>query len=524
MAEGRAVRQIAIFQGHPRSLDRGAAWTGGLLQGLVLAVLATALLVLPPLWRQNCQRGLLRAWSQSITVEPERLERKLLAVPDPGPGFQGRPGETSGLAVAHPTLAAMVRRGPEPRVWIRQGEGFIPAPADVAARFGAWARLAVDAGLPRWDPPAHLDPDHGRIPSLVLVAPGWVFIKRWVPGSREVQRALESALGASSRMRLGVAWTGTEPAPGVPAPALDPRGLECPPDSAAAAWNVEFTSSAFGPGWELVCQPWPEVAASWDRRVRFQGRLAWTGSVLVALLVLLGLRQQALMRRRQQAEAARLASLLHSLKTPLAIHKLRCDSLRLGRLSPQRAAEELLAMGEEMVDLTRLIERGMEALRGGTARSEREGIGPDWFRDQGEEFQELLAGEGRHLELDLAGDAGMAHEPTLRAALLTLLENACLHGGGTVGLRTWNLPDRLCVEVTDQGPGLDARALGGLGRPGERDGAQAARPGQGLGLSLCFQMVRQEGWGLRMESAPGAGLSVVLEIQRPGPGRRIHGD
>ena len=36
--------------------------------------------------------------------------------------------------------------------------------------------------------------------------------------------------------------------------------------------------------------------------------------------------------------------------------------------------------------------------------------------------------------------------------------------------------------------------------------------GQGLGLSLCFQMARQEGWGLSMESGSRRGLTFELQI------------
>jgi signal transduction histidine kinase len=82
-----------------------------------------------------------------------------------------------------------------------------------------------------------------------------------------------------------------------------------------------------------------------------------------------------------------------------------------------------------------------------------------------------------------------------------LLVNAMEHAAGAhVRLRREIAEDRLVVTIADTGPGMthDARA--------------AARGDGHLGLALVEERVRELGGRLRIESEPGAGTTVVLEV------------
>ena len=107
------------------------------------------------------------------------------------------------------------------------------------------------------------------------------------------------------------------------------------------------------------------------RTLRKQIYLSYTVSLVVGIAIALGLWLRHRARRRAVLDADRMASLTHSLKTPLALLKFRCDSLRLGRLSPDRADEELLRIGEEVDHLTLIIENGLRVIRGGGSTGPR---------------------------------------------------------------------------------------------------------------------------------------------------------
>jgi two-component system sensor histidine kinase QseC len=196
--------------------------------------------------------------------------------------------------------------------------------------------------------------------------------------------------------------------------------------------------------------------------------------------------------------------------------KFRCDSLRLGRLSPERADEELLKIGDEVDHLTTLIETGLRVIRGGGPSGPRGQATRAWFQEVAEDLRPGFELEGRELELRLATDPGHAPLPSLRAAVLTLVENALGHGKGRVILETWRSRRKLCIQVSDEGEGLELHQLKALGKPFQRLREQGKegfqREGLGLGLSLLIQVAEQEGWGLSFSSAPGEGFSALLEV------------
>jgi signal transduction histidine kinase len=271
-----------------------------------------------------------------------------------------------------------------------------------------------------------------------------------------------------------------------------------------------------GPAWQFIFHPWPAQAQAWEREVA--GR-TWSARVLglailsLLALGLLGRRQRA---QRKRLEADRLAALAHSLKTPLAIHKLRCDTLRMGHLDPSRQTEELMRLGQEVDDLTRLIERGLLSLSAGGARPVLDPLGAAWVEDLAEAFRPALEAAGRALETELAEAPILAHGPVLAPCLSTLLENAVHHGAGTVRLSTRVEGGVVRLTVQDEGPGLDAESLGALGRAFQRlrrEGEEGFRhEGQGLGLYLLAEVAGQEGWGFALESAPGHGFSAKMDL------------
>ena len=77
-----------------------------------------------------------------------------------------------------------------------------------------------------------------------------------------------------------------------------------------------------------------------------------------------------------------------------------------------------------------------------------------------------------------------------------------------------HLPDRVEIAITDTGPGMTEEEIkialepyGQVKRPGH-----ARRPGTGLGLPLARLLAEANGGSLTIESRPGVGTSLLVQI------------
>ncbi|MBI1245965.1 MAG: hypothetical protein GC202_13260 [Alphaproteobacteria bacterium] len=126
----------------------------------------------------------------------------------------------------------------------------------------------------------------------------------------------------------------------------------------------------------------------------------------------------------------------------------------------------------------------------------------------------------RSITLVVTGEEAVARGDAvaLRQVLINLLTNAIKFSlpGGTVEIRTCVTlrGDSVEIAVIDRGAGIDPDELESVGRPFFR--ARAARlgavSGTGLGLSVAVALAHQMGGRLLLESAPGAGTTVTLQL------------
>jgi signal transduction histidine kinase len=111
----------------------------------------------------------------------------------------------------------------------------------------------------------------------------------------------------------------------------------------------------------------------------------------------------------------------------------------------------------------------------------------------------------------------------LRQILINLVTNAIKFSlpGGAVEIRTTVTlrGDFVEIAVADRGTGIDADEIESIGRPFFR--ARAARlgavSGTGLGLSVAVALAHQMGGRLLLESTPGAGTTVTLQLPAARP-------
>jgi PAS domain S-box-containing protein len=162
---------------------------------------------------------------------------------------------------------------------------------------------------------------------------------------------------------------------------------------------------------------------------------------------------------------------------------------RVGRFIRQ---EPLQAEREELVDLSVVCDEVVamtrplwaERARGGTVHLERELVEPGIAMIRG------ITGE-------------------LREALLNLVQNAldAMAGGGTLGMRTFVVDDKVTLEIRDSGIGMSAEVRE---RAFEPFFTTKGKMGTGLGLAEVYGIVKRHRGTAEIESEPGSGTTIRL--------------
>jgi signal transduction histidine kinase len=111
----------------------------------------------------------------------------------------------------------------------------------------------------------------------------------------------------------------------------------------------------------------------------------------------------------------------------------------------------------------------------------------------------------RTLPLALA-DAGR-----LRQVLANLVDNAVVHGGGTVEISVGATQRQVTISVRDEGPGIPPAEQERIFEPFHRLGGSGVA-GTGLGLYLVRGFVAAMGGSLTVASAPGRGATFTVTL------------
>ncbi len=98
----------------------------------------------------------------------------------------------------------------------------------------------------------------------------------------------------------------------------------------------------------------------------------------------------------------------------------------------------------------------------------------------------------------------------LARALTNMIENAlhAMPGGGTLTVKAETTPDTIRLSVADTGTGMDPEALRRIFEP--YFSTKAA--GTGLGLTIAKRNVELNGGTIHVDSKPGAGTTVTIEL------------
>jgi signal transduction histidine kinase len=202
----------------------------------------------------------------------------------------------------------------------------------------------------------------------------------------------------------------------------------------------------------------------------------------------------------------------HQLRTPLTALSMRLEEMIAAADDPVAVRAEGEAALSQTERLTEVVTQLLGRTRPVGAVPELAGI-DDILAQQVAEWEPAFRRANRKLEV--TGGKGLhayATPGTLAQVIATLLDNALVHGGGTVTIRTSQTRKSVVIEVRDEGQGVRADLVP---RVFERN--VSSRPqGTGLGLALARAVAEGDGGRVVLVRPKPAVFAVFLPQAAPG--------
>lgn len=201
----------------------------------------------------------------------------------------------------------------------------------------------------------------------------------------------------------------------------------------------------------------------------------------------------------------------HQLRTPLTALSMRLEEVIAASDDPAAVREEGAAALVQTERLARVVSQLL-----GRTKAKESGTADltsvdEVLTQQVAEWDPAFRRANRKLEvLGAKGLHALATPGTLAQVIATLIDNALIHGAGTVEIRTWQTPKSVVVEVRDEGCGVAPELVPRIfernvsGRPG----------GTGLGLALARDMAAADGAHVVLVRPRPAAFAVLLPRPR----------
>jgi two-component system osmolarity sensor histidine kinase EnvZ len=202
-----------------------------------------------------------------------------------------------------------------------------------------------------------------------------------------------------------------------------------------------------------------------------------------------------------------LASISHDLRAPLTRMRLRSEFM-----------EDLDHQGKlirDVEEMQSMINAALAFFREDTHREQTTAF------DLSELLQTIVDDyRDQHINVDFDGPAHLVYEGRplgIKRVIVNLLENA-LKYAQRPGIALKCDEYSICIEVSDEGPGIPEAALEQVFDPFFRLEASRNRDtgGVGLGLSAARAIVREQGGELTLSNRSGRGLLARVELPRNG--------
>lgn len=225
-------------------------------------------------------------------------------------------------------------------------------------------------------------------------------------------------------------------------------------------------------------------------------------------------RLQELIGRTVQAEKMAVlgefaTGVAHEVRNPLATIKLTVQALEKGEPDEERR-DLLVSVESEINRLNRVVGDLLDYGRPVPGEAQQVDI-----RRVFRHATVLTSGlaDQRQVTVSASGDSRLslhASPDQIIQCLVNLLANAieACAPGGVVHLRAFRNGDRIHVDITDNGCGMDADTLHQVTEPF----FTTRQEGTGLGLSITRQLIEMNGGDLHIQSVPGEGTTVSVTL------------
>jgi signal transduction histidine kinase len=205
----------------------------------------------------------------------------------------------------------------------------------------------------------------------------------------------------------------------------------------------------------------------------------------------------------------------HQLRTPLTALSMRLEEMIAAANYPDVVREEGAAALTQTERLTEVVGELLNRARRSVSGAPTLASVDDIVAQQVVEWEPAFRRMGRKLEL--TGEKGLHAYVTpgnAAQAIATLLDNALVHGDGSVTIRTSETPRSVVIEVRDQGKGVPPDLV-----PRIFERSVSGTPGgTGLGLSLARTAAAADGGQVVLVRPRPAVFALFLPHAVPGAG------
>jgi signal transduction histidine kinase len=206
-------------------------------------------------------------------------------------------------------------------------------------------------------------------------------------------------------------------------------------------------------------------------------------------------------------ERAFSADASHQLRTPLTGLRLRLEAA-LDR--PEQDLRHAIMAGIDAADRLEQTIEELLALARDTRSSHSAPLDLPGLLDEIERgWHDRLAAQDRALRVavDPQAPVSLASTAAVRQVLTVLLDNAAIHGSGTVSVAVRNAADALAIDVSDEGTGITAP------EPELFTRRSRLADGHGIGLALARSLAEAEGGRLRLTRPAPPTFTLLVPAQ-----------
>jgi len=224
-----------------------------------------------------------------------------------------------------------------------------------------------------------------------------------------------------------------------------------------------------------------------------------------------------------RAKSMFLSHMSHELRTPLNAVLGFSDMLmsvgfeRLGAARSLEYVRDIHRSGAHLLDLVNDV-LDLSRIESGALQLAIKAHDPTRLVDNALEIVDPIA-KARRVEIERHVESVehvMCDRRAMQQCLLNLLSNAIKFSdaGGAVGVSVTRVSRAARFIVSDSGPGIPADVLANIGQPFNQaiNPLVSGQEGTGLGLAITLKLVEAQGGRLTIDSAPGHGTRVTIDL------------